>query len=646
MSKLANLSIIPVIVLAILICVFAIFEPFTGYNFSPSNLLLACNLIFITGTNIAVALISAKSYLDQGLSNVLVLGCAVLVSGLAALFAGWASGFSANANVTIFNIGIFIASVLQVFSATLTLARGGLKGSGKNKVFLASSYPAVAVIVILIAGVTLNGNFPFFFTPSGPTMLRQIVLGAAGLLFMSASMIFSGLYSKSRIRVLLLYSLALASIGMGLLGSLFVTEFNGVLSWSTRLGQYVGGLYFLAVVLELRRIKSEQETPISASWSEALSTDRRQSAILFARMLNAFIYCRIVADKEGKPVDWVYLDANDSYLRMTGLKKENALGRRVTELFPDVLKDPADWIGKYGHVALNEEPIQFESYSQSLEKWLSVSSYSPKKGYFISILEDITERKKLEKELHHYTRNLEHLVEKRTKQLRDAERLATIGQTASMVGHDIRNPLQFISGAIYLAKDEVSSLPNGNKAKENLNELLEEIERGTKYINKIVSDLQDYTRPLHLNLEETNLPELIDSLTSAIDIPDNIEVTKTASSDLPKVMIDKACIQRTLTNLVLNAVQAMPEGGKLTVKVSKENDAICIDIEDTGIGISEENRAKMFTPLFTTKSKGQGFGLAVAKRMIDAHNGTISFESEVGKGTVFKVKIPIDERGR
>ena len=103
-------------------------------------------------------------------------------------------------------------------------------------------------------------------------------------------------------------------------------------------------------------------------------------------------------------------------------------------------------------------------------------------------------------------------------------------------------------------------------------------------------------------------------------------------NDFPKLMIDPALMRRVFTNLVINALQAMPDGGQLTINASKTEDVALVRVEDTGIGIPEENLSKIFQPLFTTKARGQGFGLAVCKRIVEAHGGTITVESKVGKG--------------
>jgi signal transduction histidine kinase len=237
--------------------------------------------------------------------------------------------------------------------------------------------------------------------------------------------------------------------------------------------------------------------------------------------------------------------------------------------------------------------------------------------------------------LEEYAKNLEKLVEERTRQLQDKERLATIGQIAGMVGHDIRNPLQAIVNELYFAKQAMTRVPEN---KQGTLESISIIQEQVDYISKIVNDLQDYARTLKPEIKEVDLPELIASSFSIIKVPENIVLTVNIEDHL-RIRTDPTFIRRTLTNLANNAIQAMPEGGKLTVTVSQKENQTTITVEDTGKGIPEEIKPKLFTPLFTTKSKGQGFGLAVSKRLIEALGGTMSFESEAGKGTVFIINF-------
>ena len=261
-------------------------------------------------------------------------------------------------------------------------------------------------------------------------------------------------------------------------------------------------------------------------------------------------------------------------------------------------------------------------------------------------VQDITEHKRMQEkleesaaQLEEYANQMEHLANERAEKLKDAERLAAIGATAGMVGHDIRNPLQSIIGELYLAKDNLISLPEGD-CKESLKETIATIEEQVGYINKIVTDLQDFAKPLKPCLEETNLENIVQSVISTIAIPENITFTYSLETGFPKFAADTAYIKRILTNLLSNAIQAMPRGGKLMLQAQVQNGSVTITVADTGVGIPENAKSKLFQPLFTTKSKGQGFGLAVCKRLVDAMDGTITFESQEGKGTEFTVKLP------
>jgi PAS domain S-box-containing protein len=237
-----------------------------------------------------------------------------------------------------------------------------------------------------------------------------------------------------------------------------------------------------------------------------------------------------------------------------------------------------------------------------------------------------------------YSKNLERLVEERTKALKDSERLAAIGATAGMVGHDIRNPLQAMVSDIYLMKDEVASDCKCSH-KDQIIESLVGIDDNISYINKIVQDLQDYARPLNPEFSDVALSKVLVKVFENIKVPDSIKLSIKVK-DLEKTRTDPMLLQRALSNLVTNAIQAMPNGGNLEISAYPEGERAVILVSDTGVGIPDEVKPKLFAPMVTTKSKGQGFGLAVSKRIIEAMNGTVSFESQRGKGTKFKIELP------
>ncbi|MGD0204754.1 MAG: PAS domain-containing protein [Candidatus Bathyarchaeia archaeon] len=338
--------------------------------------------------------------------------------------------------------------------------------------------------------------------------------------------------------------------------------------------------------------------------------------------------------------------------KLYGWTKEEAIGQRTSLLFrtkssealKDIilkLKQTGNWSGELTHYTKDGKELVVQSW------WLGKPD---EQGKIKEILEsniDISERKRIQIKqeenaslLEEYANQMEELANERAKQLKENERLAAIGQTAGMVGHDIRNPLQAIVGELYLAKDEVVSLPDSN-AKKNLQESITCIEENLFYIDKIIADLQDYTKPLKPNKEKVNIEKAIEEALLIVYIPNNLQVSISIEEDFPQFTADFAMLKRALINLIQNAVHAMPNGGSLNINARRKGKHACIGVEDTGEGIPEEVKSKLFTPLFTTKSKGQGFGLAVAKRLVEAQGGKISFESGQGKGTTFTIQLPL-----
>ena len=227
-------------------------------------------------------------------------------------------------------------------------------------------------------------------------------------------------------------------------------------------------------------------------------------------------------------------------------------------------------------------------------------------------------------------------------ELRKYQRLANIGEAAGMVGHDIRNPLQAITSDLYLINDELKGVPQGESRKA-MEESLDSIGQNIVYIDKIVSDLQDYTRTIKPNIQEINLNDLANMILAKTNIPKNIQTQINVDPNLI-LGADSAYLRRVLTNLIINAIQAMPNGGKLTVRATVNGGNVSIDIEDTGVGIPDRVKPNLFKPLFTTKSKGQGLGLAVVKRLVEGLDGKVSFVSQEGNGTKFTIELPLKAR--
>lgn len=259
----------------------------------------------------------------------------------------------------------------------------------------------------------------------------------------------------------------------------------------------------------------------------------------------------------------------------------------------------------------------------------------------LGILTDITTRKQMEKKLEEYSQQLEELVEKRTRQLKEAqeqllksERLAAIGEVAAMVGHDLRNPLTGIAGATYYLKTKF-----GPKIDKKTKEMLELIEKDIEYSNKIINGLLDYSKEIRLELIETTPKSIIKDALTLVKVPKNIQILD-LTENKPKIEMDVQKMKRVFVNIIKNTVDAMPEGGKLTITSNESNGNLEIAFTDTGTGIPKDIVEKIWTPLFTTKAKGMGLGLSICKRIVEAHRGSISVESTVGKGVTFTVTLP------
>ncbi|MFZ0966432.1 MAG: ATP-binding protein, partial [Candidatus Bathyarchaeia archaeon] len=253
--------------------------------------------------------------------------------------------------------------------------------------------------------------------------------------------------------------------------------------------------------------------------------------------------------------------------------------------------------------------------------------------------------RKARKQLEEYAGQLEQKVEERTRELKKsqeqllkAQRLAVIGELAGMVGHDLRNPLTSISGAEYYLKKRL-----GQEVDSKIKEMLALIEKNIGYSNKIINDLLDYSREIELELTKSNSKLIVKEALSLVEIPKNVR-TVDLTENKPKIKVDVGKIKRAFVNIIKNAVEAMPKGGTLTIKSRKLDGNLEIVFSDTGGGMSKETLEKLWTPLFTTKAKGMGFGLPICKRFIEAHDGSISVKSITGKGTTFTVTFPIKQK--
>ena len=239
--------------------------------------------------------------------------------------------------------------------------------------------------------------------------------------------------------------------------------------------------------------------------------------------------------------------------------------------------------------------------------------------------------------------NLEQKIDERTSQLLRAERLAAVGELAAEVAHEINNPL---GGLRNFASMLESESENAAQTKKYAVLMLE----GLKRVEMIVKRLLTFSRPYALHVSENNINTIINNSIEFIEHrvdPSHVFIHKNLNESLPPIYIDADHISQVFINVMINALESMPNGGTLTIKTDtckKHESCITVYITDTGCGISNETINKIFEPFFTTKNKegekGLGMGLAISKRIIEDHHGEISVESMVGAGTTFKICLP------
>jgi signal transduction histidine kinase len=283
---------------------------------------------------------------------------------------------------------------------------------------------------------------------------------------------------------------------------------------------------------------------------------------------------------------------------------------------------------------------------------------------------EFAEHRRAEEEVRRLNEELELIVEERTRELVDAqeelvrkEKLSILGQLSGSVGHELRNPLGVMSNAVYFLQMVLAD------ADETTKEYLEMIKKEIDNSQRIITDLLDFARTKPPQVRAVTALDLVNESLGRCAIPDNVELRSDLPDTLPKVSVDPLQMGQVLQNLVTNAVQAMPNGGALTVAArlisecgirnaelnAETNDStlriphsafdgnfIEISVADTGEGIAPENMKKLFQPLFTTKAKGIGLGLVVCRNLTEANGGRLTVESRQGEGTTFTVVLPVE----
>ncbi|MFP4394661.1 MAG: GAF domain-containing protein [Anaerolineales bacterium] len=240
-----------------------------------------------------------------------------------------------------------------------------------------------------------------------------------------------------------------------------------------------------------------------------------------------------------------------------------------------------------------------------------------------------------------YQKQLEQIEELRATQAKliQSEKMSALGRLIASISHEINNPLQSIQGCLTLADEEIEGQQRPEKLQRYLGIAEDEIER----IAAIVRRIRDFYRPAREELDQIDVHTILDSVLELSGKQlqhSDVVIEKHWAEDLPVIPANAAHLKQVFLNLVLNAIDAMPSGGTLTLHTAREDGMVRIAFSDTGVGMTPETQARLFEPFFTTKAHGSGLGLSISYGIIESHEGQILVESEVGKGSTFILLLP------
>lgn len=359
---------------------------------------------------------------------------------------------------------------------------------------------------------------------------------------------------------------------------------------------------------------------------------REQFELLFDSMLDGFALHEMIFDEDGRPVDYRFLRVNPAFERLTGLQGRDIIGRRVLEVIPGL---ETEWIERYGAVVTSGHPIEFQSYSAQLDRHFAVKAFRPEAGRFACHFIDATDQVR--------ARELE-------KRLHDEEKFALVGRVAGGMAHDFNNVLGVIIGTADLALEQ--AIPE--ELRTDLRLIFDTAERG----RQLTGNLLLFARQPEPRMRVFDLNECVTALSKGLHAElDGVGFTLDLAPDLAQGVADVGMLENAIGNLIQNAVHATRKTSEPRVEVRTRQGvgSLVVEVEDNGCGIPARAQARVFEPTFTLKGRadeinaypdgveGSGYGLANVRRCMDCHHGTVSFTSAPGRGSVFRLDLPMVE---
>jgi two-component system sensor kinase FixL len=344
----------------------------------------------------------------------------------------------------------------------------------------------------------------------------------------------------------------------------------------------------------------------------------------------------------------IVLEANPSTQSMFGYEASEILGQNVKMLMPSPYFDEHDgYLANYlqsGNkkiIGIGREVVGKRKDGSTFPMHLAVSEVSVgDRRMFTGIVRDISDLKEAQRRLSILNEDLEDRVKRRTKELRvaqaelvKAEKMATLGQVSGGIAHEIRNPLNAVKTSAFFLLN--AKAPSQEKTKEHL----ERIDRQVTIIDNVVTALSDVARLPDAHLIPHRLESILERALKDVSIPSNIVIELNVANDVQDVLVDENQIPMVFKNLIRNARDAMPDGGDLRVFAKRRTDHVIVEVTDTGVGISPDQIARVTEPLYSTKARGMGLGLAISLAILEKNDASMEIDSELGKGSTFRVNL-------
>jgi PAS domain S-box-containing protein len=360
---------------------------------------------------------------------------------------------------------------------------------------------------------------------------------------------------------------------------------------------------------------------------EALKESEERYRSLFSAMTDGFALHEIICDDKGKPRDYRFLDINPAFERLTGLKREDVVGRTVSEVLPD---NDAYWVEIYGKVALTGESVHFENYASVLDRHYEVFAYRPAPRQFATIFTDITERKQSERTL-----------EERTAQLEEANK--ELESFSYSVSHDLRAPLRAVDGYARMILRK-----QGDKFDEDTMRKFNEIRSSAQMMGRLIDDLLSFSRlgRKHMSIAKMNMDDLVREVWKEVQAINSDRNMMLTVNSIPPGYGDRMLIKQVYSNLLSNAVKFTKYRSPALIEVGgyEDGDDKVYYVRDNGVGFDMAYYDKLFGVFQRLHSpddfEGTGVGLATVQRIIHRHGGRVWAEGTLDEGAAFYFTLP------